>query len=177
VPSTWYVIVRNGKCPECGLDAASLHHDRLGPALLAAGGDWKELIDQWGRDPTFAVRPSSDIWSALEYSCHTRDTLILFRERAQQVIDSDNPQFEYQDQEATARKKRYSEDDPLMVAESLVAATQQFAEFLDGLNDHEWIRSGTRRAEEPFDVALLARFAFHETYHHLMDAKRSMDMT
>ena len=171
--SRWFLIVRNGSCPECGLVATSLAEGDLGVAIIAEAALWGELLARLSEAPSLRVRPAPGVWSPMEYAGHVRDTLTLFADRIQTAIEIENPRFEYQDQEAAVIDRRYNDQDPREVAATIYANAERFAQVLDALPSDAWKRGGTRLEDESFDIALLARFALHEAHHHRLDAEHS----
>jgi hypothetical protein len=173
VASRWFLIVRDGSCPECGLVASSVAVGDLGTAILGGARQWDDLLSRLSDTPSLSARPAPGVWSALEYACHVRDTLTLFADRIQLAIDIENPHFEYQDQEAAVVRRRYNDADSQEVAAAIFANADRFARVLDTLPTDAWVRGGTRLEDEFFDIALLARFALHEVRHHRVDAEHS----
>ena len=171
--SRWFVIVRDGSCPECGLVASSLAEDGLGAAIIEEARLWDELLARLSQSPSLSARPALGMWSSLEYACHVRDTLTLFVARIQLAVEMENPRFEYQDQEAATIERRYNDQDPRGVAAAIYANAEQFAQVLDTLPSDAWVRGGSRLEDEFFDIALLAWFALHEVHHHRLDAEHS----
>ena len=64
-------------CPDCGLDASTNADADLPRALT-------DVAARWGGTLAIADvadlrrRPAPDVWSPLEYACHTRDVLSVF---------------------------------------------------------------------------------------------------
>jgi DinB superfamily len=173
VASQWFLIVRDGMCPSCGLAASSVREEELASAMVAEAGRWVALLDSLSGTPSLRARPSPRVWSALEYAGHTRDTLALFAERVELALAVDDPQFGYQNQDRAVEDGRYNDQDPGIVAGGLLANAEHFAVLLETLPAGGWRRGGIRLEGERFDVALLARFALHEARHHRIDATRS----
>lgn len=101
--SRWFLIVRNGSCPECGLVASSLAEGDLGVAIIAEAQLWGDLLARLSEAPSLRARPAPGVWSSLEDAGHVRDTLTLFADRIQHAIEIENPHFGYQDQEMASR--------------------------------------------------------------------------
>jgi hypothetical protein len=173
VASQWFLIVRDGTCPSCGLAASSVPEEELGSAIVAEARGWVALLDSLSGTPSLRARPSPSVWSTLEYAGHTRDTLALFADRVELALAVDDPQFGYQNQDQAVEDGRYNEQDPRIVASRLLADAEHFAVLLEALPEGGWQRAGTRLEGERFDVALLARFALHEARHHRIDGTRS----
>ena len=57
------------------------------------------------------VRPTPDIWSALEYACHVRDVFKLYDLRLHLMLDRDAPKFANWNQDVTAVEQRYGAQD------------------------------------------------------------------
>jgi hypothetical protein len=171
--SRWFFIVRDGSCPECGLVASSVEMGDLGVAIVDEARRWEELLARLRDAPSLMARPAPEVWSALEYAGHVRDTLTLFADRVQLAIDIEHPHFEYQDQGTAVVDRRYNDQEPPEVAAAIGANAEHFAQVLDTLPSDAWVRGGTRQEDEFFDIALLARFALHEVRHHRGDAERS----
>lgn len=176
MPSPWFSVVRDGKCSLCGLTASAVERGELGPAIVHEARQWGAMVRPLVDLAALRRRPRAGVWSALEYACHTRDTVALFRERTEQALVVEHPQFEYQDQDELVVEQRYNEQDPRQVCDDLLEAAERYADRLVGLSDDEWERTGTRLEDEVFDVALLARFALHEARHHRVDAESSVGL-
>ena len=171
--SRWFLIVRDGSCPECGLAASSVTEGDLGVDIVEEARLWDDFLTGLSDSPSLSTRPVPEVWSALEYAGHVRDTLTLFADRIQLAIDIESPRFEYQDQEAAVLGRMYNGEDPRKLAAAIRANAGRFAQLLDTLPPGAWARGGTRLEDEYFDVALLARFALHEVRHHRVDAEHS----
>jgi hypothetical protein len=169
----WFLIVSNGSCPECGMVPSSVKAGDLGSAIVEEARLWSELLTGLSEAPSLSVRPAPGVWSALEYAGHVSDTLRLFADRIQLAVDTEGPQFEYQDQESAVVDRQYNDADPGEVAEAICANAERFAKVLEGLPPDAWVRGGIRQEDEFFDITLLARFALHEIHHHRVDAKHS----
>lgn len=148
--SCWFLIVRNGSCPECGLVASSVEEGDLGVAIVEEARRWDELLTGLSDSPSLSTRRTPGVWSALEYAGHVRDTLTLFADRIQLAIDTENPRFEYQDQEAAVVDRLYNDEDPREVAAAIGANAERFARLLHTLPSNAWVRGGTRQEDEFF---------------------------
>ena len=166
----WVGVVLHGTCAECGLEAGRMEGPAVAPHLAAHAHDFAALLA--GDPAVLRGRPSPDVWSALEYACHVRDVLGLFAARVDRVLAEDEPQLGWWDHEAAAVDERYNDQDPAMVAAALRGNASLLADALARVGDR-WDRAGIRRPWERFTVADLARFALHEGWHHLGDARRS----
>src|SRR5580700_2295750 len=68
------------ECPECGFVYEDLPLDAVAPSMRAFAGSYREVlggIDQ----AVVSERPEPAVWSALEYTCHLRDVLLVQRDR------------------------------------------------------------------------------------------------
>jgi hypothetical protein len=172
VPSRWFSIVRDGNCPECGLEAAAVREVDLGEAIFEEALRWSELLISRAGSPPLVARPSASAWSPLEYAGHVRDVFVLFANRIRLTLATDEPTFQYQDQNEAIVEGRYNEADPSVVAEHILVEARAFRHLLDTVPSDSWHRCGTRNDDERFDVSLLARFMLHEIRHHRVDVER-----
>src|SRR5688572_5754724 len=113
-----WTFVLEKPCPECGFDVRSFPRAEVGRMIRDNVELWRsELIH-----PDVRRRPSEDVWSALEYSCHVRDVYRLYEQRLRMMLEEDDPAYPNWDQDATAIEQRYGEQDPSTVTEELVVA-------------------------------------------------------
>ena len=161
---TW---VLERPCPECGFDARTFEVDTVPVLIRDNAAGWQEVLT--GADPTLTVRTRPDRWSALEYAAHVRDVFRLYHERLRLMLDTEDPLYANWDQDATAIADRYAEQDPVVVAEELVAAAQDLADAFGAVSGDQWDRTGRRSDGAAFTVEAFARYMIHDPVHHLWD--------
>jgi hypothetical protein len=154
-------------CPECGFDAAALGRAEIGRSIRDNARAWPPLL----ADDRTRLRPSEDRWSALEYACHVRDVFSLYDERLQLMLTQDDPAYPNWDQDESAVRDRYPEQDPGRVADELVAAANKLADAFDRVSGDGWERTGTRSDGARFTVDSFARYLVHDPVHHLHDVR------
>ena len=159
---TWVIQQR---CPDCGFDAASVDRAAIPDLTRRFAGVFVERLDE----PAATIRPSSTVWSALEYSCHVRDVCRRFAERLDLMRTQDDPQFANWDQGETALAERYWAQRPAIVAAEVHRAAAAIARDFAGIGDAEWSRPGTRSNGSVFTVDTLARYFLHDLAHHAWD--------
>ncbi|WP_331087856.1 DinB family protein [Actinophytocola sp.] len=156
---TW---VLDRPCPECGFDARNLAREDVAGMLRRNAAAWPAVL---GTDAT--RRPRPDKWSPLEYACHVRDVCRVYAERLHLMRTQDDPHYPNWDQDATAVRDRYADQDPPAVAEELLAAAAALADAFDQVTD--WTRTGNRGDGAHFTIETFARYLIHDPVHHLYD--------
>jgi len=168
VPDTkdWTGVVDEG-CAECGFRSGEVP-----PAAL--GGTVRDLVPRWVaalHRPDVRVRPEPTTWSVLEYGAHVRDVHLVFAERVRRMLAEDDPRFDNWDQDATAVAQRYDLQDPVVVAEELAVAAEEFAGQLDAVREDELDRPGLRSNGSAFTVRSIGQYFLHDVVHHLHDVR------
>jgi hypothetical protein len=126
-------------------------------------------------DPLARTRPRDDCWSALEYGCHVRDVFRIGTYRLQRMLHEDNPRFDNWDQDETAITEHYEVQDPLAVADELLAAATVLADGYDAVTSDQWERPGLRSDGSLFTVESFGRYFLHDPMHHVADVRRGFD--
>ncbi|PKW27016.1 DinB family protein [Phycicoccus duodecadis] len=152
-------------CPDCGFVAGEVARADLTGVLAAVTAPWAEVL----RRPDATARPAPSTWSPLEYGCHVRDVCRLFDERVRLMQDHDDPTFDDWDQDATAVRDRYGEQDPAVVAAGLAEGAAGWGRTLAAVPDDAWERTGRRSNGSLFTVLGLGRYGLHDLAHHLHD--------
>lgn len=152
-------------CSECGLDTRSVTPADIPGMILANAGAWPEQLAADG----VADRPRPDKWSPLEYGCHVRDTLRLYHYRLGLMLTEDDPLFPNWDQDETAVRDRYGEQDPAEVARQLGTAAETLAGRFAAVSGDQWQRPGRRSDGAVFTVETFGRYFIHDPVHHLYD--------
>lgn len=161
----WTYVITDG-CAECGFvpgDPAA-----TGAALRATLPAWREAL---GRSNA-SVRPSPQVWSAVEYGCHVRDTCELFRQRLTLMLTQDDPLFANWDQDATAIEKDYFHADQHQVLAELEREADAIAAAFDAVAEDQWSRPGRRSNGSMFTVDTFAVYFLHDVAHHVVDVTR-----
>ena len=117
---TWVV---DRPCPDCGFDPGAVDREQLAEEIHENTRSWYAVL----ADGDFAVRPAQHVWSRLEYACHVRDVHGLFAERVRLMLESEDPEFDNWDQDATAVEEVYGEQDPAEVGTALVERAAEAA--------------------------------------------------
>lgn len=166
VPDTknWTWVLER-RCEDCGFGASTFDTAGTGSALRDLGERWQVVLARGD----IAVRPRPDVWSPLEYACHTRDVFRIFDTRVGLMISEDGPHFANWDQDATAVEDRYDLQDPVVVADELFTAANALADRFDAVRGDQWDRAGFRSDGSAFTVDSLARYLMHDPVHHLWD--------
>ena len=170
-----WALVQHEPCEECGFDPRTVPESDLERAVREAATRWTAWLQVHRvQDAGIRRRPAPEVWSALEYACHVRDVLQVFSGRIRRALSVEEPEFGWWDHEAAVEAERYNDQDPEIVDAELRSNADALADLLAEVPDGSWERAGSRRGVERFTVAGLARFALHETQHHLADARRSL---
>jgi hypothetical protein len=166
VPDTkdWTWVLEQ-PCPECGFAADELAGTAVGTLTRSNAAAWQQVLTRSDvRD-----RPAPTTWSPLEYACHVRDVHVLFDQRLTLMLAEDDPQFANWDQDETAVRERYGEQDPAVVSDELVAAAATIAARFDGVTGEQWQRTARRSDGAVFTVETFGRYFAHDYVHHLHD--------
>ncbi len=162
---TW---VLGRECPECGFEAAAVPLERVSGLLLENAAKWHALLRGPGEH---AVRPVPGKWSPLEYAAHVRDTCRVYHYRLRLMLEQDDPLYPNWDQDATAVEERYGEQDPVDVADELLACAQELAAAFAQVEGEQWGRPGRRSDGASFTVETFARYFLHDPVHHWWDVQ------
>ena len=90
------------------------------------------------------------------------------------MLTEDEPRFANWDQDETAERERYAEQDPAEVGPALVAAAEAVAAQYDALlgePEATWSRRGLRSNGSEFSVDSIARYHLHDVVHHAHDVR------
>jgi hypothetical protein len=160
---TW---VLDAPCPECGFRTSSFAREEIPARLRANIVAWRTVFAGPG---DLRIRPRPDKWSPLEYGCHVRDVFRLYARRLELMLTEDDPVYPNWDQDETALKDRYGEQDPAAVVTELAAAGDRLADAFEAVNGDQWLRTGNRSDGARFTVESFARYLLHDPVHHLYD--------
>jgi hypothetical protein len=163
---TW-VLERT--CPECRFDVRSFELADTAGLIRENAASWWEVLRRSSH--ALRQRPRSDRWSPLEYGAHVRAVFRLYHVRLLLMLDEDDPLYPNWDQDASAVADRYNEQDPVVVADELIAAAADLAAEFERLDDDQWARRGRRSDGASFTVATFARYLIHDPVHHLFDVR------
>jgi hypothetical protein len=159
---TW---VLGEQCPECGFDATGVPGPEVADRARRNAAAWRLVLARPGaRD-----RPAAGVWSPLEYACHVRDVHRIFGERLARMLAEDDPLFANWDQDETAVRDRYGEQDPATVADELAGAAGVLADRFDTVAGDAWTRTGRRTDGARFTVETFGQYYAHDWVHHLHD--------
>lgn len=154
-------------CSECGYDPASVADEQIADALRATASRWAAVLTR----PDARQRPAPQVWSPLEYACHTRDVHRVFTGRVTQMRTEDEPHFASWDGDQASVESRYYAQDPAAVSAELAAATERAADEYDGVTGSAWSRSGIRGGGGTFSISSLGHYHLHDVTHHLHDVR------
>ncbi|MEP7202429.1 MAG: DinB family protein [Ilumatobacteraceae bacterium] len=166
-----WVWVLERTCEECGFDTTAFPAQEIGRLSREAANPWPVFLAH----PLARDRPRHDCWSALEYGCHVRDVFRLGIHRLERMLKEDNPKFDNWDQNETAVADKYGEQDPLVVANALMAAGNALADMYDAVTVDQWDRPGLRSDGSLFTVDSIGRYFVHDPMHHIVDVQRGFD--
>jgi hypothetical protein len=166
---TWTL---NRRCPECGFSAGEVDPEEIPERAFVAAEEWVQILRS---SPAVTRRPRPDVWSPLEYGAHVRDVFRVFDGRLAQMLVEDQPTFANWDQDETALRERYAEQDPEVVADELEAAAEAFVARLSSVRPDQLQRKGQRSNGSEFTVASLCQYFLHDVIHHLWDVTGQQD--
>jgi DinB superfamily len=165
---TW---VLERPCPECGFDASTFPAVEVAPLIRSNAQAWSRLLSvvQPSDRSRLRHRPRPDRWAPLEYACHVRDVFVLYGERLRLMLDEDEPLYPNWDQDTTAVRDRYADQDIGTVAAQLAEAASSLAAAFESVKECEWQRTGRRSDGASFTVDSFSRYMVHDPVHHLFD--------
>jgi hypothetical protein len=162
------------RCGECGFEYDLEAAPHAGAAIVEGVSHFAVILRD---DPTDLRRRSQpETWSALEYSCHVRDVLLVQRERVLAARRSDRPSFDPMGRDERVVHDGYVYQDPDAVARQLTDAADLFANVLRRLDAADWERRVTYTYPERWERSLrwVALHTVHEVRHHLADVRRQL---
>ena len=166
---TWTLRQR---CPECGLAAGEVPLEEIASRAFVVGEEWVQILRS---SPAVVTRPRPDVWSPLEYGAHVRDVYRLFDQRLMLMLSEDDPQFANWDQDETAIRERYAEQDPEVVADELEEAATTLAGHINGLQPDQLDRTGRRSNGSEFTVVTLLQYFLPDVVHPRWDVTAQPD--
>jgi hypothetical protein len=164
-----WVRIQELACPQCGQDAAALPTDSLAAEFRASAAEWRGFLES-ADDTYLRTNPADGVWSPMQYAVHVRDMLRVFGERIVLATEEDNPSVPWFDP-GEDEWRRFNTLAPGDIADGVEEEADRLAGIIGGLGPGDWDRTAMRDGVDRFTVSGLARFALHESHHHLLDAE------
>ncbi len=115
-------------------------------------------------DSRWDSKPDPERFSLREVVAHLVDYDSVSRERFERMIREDKPELPNWDESEAAA--HYDTRDPLSQIESLLLSRRELADWLRGLSEKEWKRTGSRPRVGEFSVEEgAALMVAHDAYH------------
>lgn len=164
------------RCDECGYDYDDVPRADIASRIRALGPRYADALSGLG-DAALRARPSPEVWSPLEYTCHMRDVLRTQRSRMADALAQDMPVFTPMGRERLVTERRYNEQDPQEVLGEVAEAADGLAGAYEELDDAGWHRTGvyTYPTREERTLEWVGVHTIHEGEHHLMDIARQVE--
>lgn len=159
-------------CAACDFDGA--HYDDA--ALLAAirdlGPRWRALLADAG--DYLRIRPAPEVWSALEYTAHSRDITAIHAFGVEHALTNDEPVLPPLDGDAlmASAAADYNAEDVTATLDGLAAETTKLASNAE--TDSNWER-GLTVGDSRMSVRGMLEHALHDSTHHLVDVRRGLE--
>ncbi|MDZ4671060.1 MAG: DinB family protein [Phototrophicales bacterium] len=99
------------------------------------------LSDVSQHDAT-TYRDNGDGWTVLEVLCHLRDYDEIFYQRANQILNEEDPTFVPRDHEALVIENEYNNQNLHAVLAELNSTRARFITFFESLTPEQWERNG-----------------------------------
>jgi len=157
-------------CEQCGFGYADVAVGEIAGRLTAAPERYRAALA--GAAPEAARRrPQPEVWSALEYSCHVRDVLLIQRDRAVLAQAEELPSVSRMYRDERVALCGYSDQTLDEVLVQLDMAARLCALLFAHLDQNAWSRRLIYNWPAPADqdLAWLGRHTVHEVEHHLHD--------
>ncbi len=105
-------------------------------------------------------------WSIIEIVCHLKDFNEIFYNRAQMMLNEDNPRLPAYDHEQMVIEKDYRNQDLAYTYLELSNKRKEFVEFFKSLDDNQWQRTGIHPERGHFTMLdALLQVGLHEMDH------------
>lgn len=112
------------------------------------------------------LRDGPEGWTILEILCHLRDFDIIFRERAQMILEGNHPTLLAYDHEAMAIDKAYNAEDFAYAYDAFRFSRSQTRELFEALTDEQWTLSGIHPERGEFSMTdALIQVSHHDITH------------
>jgi hypothetical protein len=157
-------------CEECGFDWGTARDTTIS-SIASAGARFTDALEPFD-DNEVRTRPAPDVWSALEYTAHTRDALDFYDERVRRVVTEEHPHLTAVGFARLAEERGYNAEVVMFSLDGLTATADRLAARLRALPANGWERAGIGSDGDVRTVLTLARRGAHEVEHHLMDVAR-----
>ncbi len=167
------------RCEECGFDPSDVAPDAesVADAVRAFARRYRMPLTRGlageDLDAVVRVRPSPDVWSALEYAAHARDIFRVFDDRVRGAVEGRQPAERVVDWEGRVAAASPSLDREAVAADVADAADTLAATFTGVESEHWRLPAVTGRGREE-TLLDLAAIVVHEGGHHLLDIGRSL---
>jgi S-DNA-T family DNA segregation ATPase FtsK/SpoIIIE len=164
------MLVVMDRCDECGFDYGDVAVGEVAGILRSLCARYVEVLEG-GREEDLRARPVPDVWSAVEYTCHVRDVLLIQRDRVILALVEHAPSFARMYRDERAALTGYGQEPLKDLSGELGAAANLFAKLFERLSDEQMTRPCIYNfpAAAERDVGWLGRHTVHETKHHLLD--------
>jgi isopenicillin N synthase-like dioxygenase len=161
-------------CNECGFVYATVEPGSVVGRLKSFETRFAAALDN--PSELLHTRPRPDVWSAVEYACHVRDTFLSQRERLYLTLAVDVPAFSPMYRDLRVEFAHYNAEPAPRVIEELAFAARLIGDAFAGLEDHQWSRTCIYNYPTSAErsVAWLGQHTVHEAEHHLMDVTRGL---
>lgn len=157
------------RCEECDFDGSRFDNRALTSELRALGPRWRVLIESAG--PDLRVRPSPEVWSAIEYAAHSRDVTALHAFGVEQALTEDEPHYPAIEADLVeTAAESYAVEQPAPVVDELEKQANRLATLAEENRGAAWTR-GLTLGTERTDVRRLLEHALHDSTHHLRDVE------
>lgn len=164
------------QCAECGFDGDSVSVSDAIVTLRSLGRRWRGVTAALDGDDGDVLRrrPSPDVWSALEYAAHARDTIAANSWVMDRALVEDRPAIEWPGDDVLATRAPSEATDIVVAVDDLAANAERLAARAERTDAGDWRRVVVVRGgmEGDVDALWLLRHAVHEGVHHLKDVER-----
>jgi hypothetical protein len=161
-------------CDECGFSYNSVAADSVAERLRSFPSRFALALNE--SNDRLYERPRPEIWSAVEYMCHVRDTFLSQRERLYLTLAVDVPGFAPMYRDLRVVLAHYNEEPVESLLADLSFAATLIGNAFSGLQADQWSRTciynyptSTERS-----VLWMGQHTVHEGEHHLMDVTRGL---
>jgi hypothetical protein len=158
------------RCRECGFPYDLPPNEVVRRARLAVElvGAAVETVPVECRDR----RPQPHVWSVNGYVAHLADAATVIGQRVRAIAETDRPPLPYYDQDQAAVERNYDGQPAEQSLARMSAAAGRAADYLAGLPDGAWQRTGIHERAGDVRLAEIAHDLPHELEHHAGDIRR-----